>query len=51
MPVLVLERLLRYRFYKAGYPTAVEDLARHYFMVIWDIGSEGGFTTYKMSLS
>lgn len=51
MPTEVLERLLRFRFYKAGYPTANETLARNYWMVLWDIGNDGGFTTVKMSLS
>jgi hypothetical protein len=51
MPVVILERLERYRLYKAGYPTAHETLARNYFMVIWDIGEDGGYTTYKMGLN
>lgn len=35
-------------FFKAGYPTCCESHARHYWMVIWDIGVAASF---KLSLS
>lgn len=51
MTATILERLLRISVYKAGYPTANETLARNYFMVVYDVGPDGGFTTFKMGLN
>ena len=39
-----------FSFFKAGYPTCCESHARHYFMVIWDIG-EDGECSYKLSIN
>jgi hypothetical protein len=39
-----------WRFFKAGYPTCCVSHARHYWMVMWDIGVDGE-TSFKLSLS
>jgi len=43
-------RGLPWGLYKAGYPTCCEQHARHYWMVIWDLGPDYD-TSFKMSLS
>lgn len=39
-----------YRFFAAGFPTCCETHARHYFMVIYDVGEDLD-TQFKLSLS
>ena len=43
-------RLRWYSFFDAGCPTCCEAHARHFFMVIWNIG-EDGECSYKLSLN
>jgi hypothetical protein len=46
----ILNRLLRYRLFRAGYPTCCEHHARHCFLVIYDLGDQRE-TFFRMSLN
>lgn len=41
---------LWWKYFKSGFPCCCEQHARHYWMVLWDVG-DNGETSFKLGLS